>query len=475
MIWLENLFFYLFPNLLVKDTPWHREWANQERREFVFTARIFFAIAAPIYLAHYFFLDVPLDLQPPELWRTYRFSMAGLALVCLGFYCWSWMYQRRFFKAPALLACWVFCYFQAQTILWYSEVPYLYSFIFVLISMYIIRSSVLNSIALSGVFIASMWPAFMQAGLDMTMVSSAAVVTLTFTVFLRSKHLSEVKYFIANNQRIEAQKKAIEINLEFTDQIRSFLPKEISHRLDNNIKHEKMTVVQAIDNVLQPRKLNIACLFSDIRGFTQGTKNLEEFIGNGVMPNVKACTEAVEHCSGIPRKIGDLIFAYFDDTSESVNLLNAIMAGMEVARINYRFNRSGQQFPMIFRHILIATGPAIVGNLGGYNSSVEITALGSPVNFLSRLDDATKHPQLKELLGEMDLIISAEAAETINAMQLNLQMKHVSLKDLGVEIRDFPEVEDIWLLPVSDGNYNAVIQFFKYLEQYEKSKSEAVA
>ncbi len=473
MMWLEKIFFYLFPSLLVKDTPWHREWSHQERREFIFTARIFFAVAAPVYLAHYFFLDVPLNLQPQELWRNYRFAMTALALVCLGFYSWPWMYQRRFFKAPALIACWIFCYFQARTIIWYSEVPYLYSFIFVLISVYIIRSSMLNSLILSCLIIGSLWQTFMEAGLDMTMVSSAAVVTLTFTVFLRSKYLSEVKYFIANHQRIEAQKRAIEINLEFTDQIRSFLPKEISRRLDNNIRHEKMTVVQAIDDVLRPKKLNISCLFSDIRGFTQGTKNLEEFIGNGVMPNVKACTEAIEHCSGIPRKIGDLIFAYFDDSSEKVNLLNAIMAGMDVAKINYRFNRSSRNMPMISRHILIAMGPAIVGNLGGYNSSVEITALGSPVNFLSRLDDASKHPKLKEQLSEMDLIISSEAAETIKAMRLNLQMKRIQLKQLGLEIRDFSEVDEIWLLPVSEDNYSVVVQFFKYLEQYEKSKLEA--
>lgn len=472
MVWLEKLFFYLFPGLLVKDTPWFREWAHQERGEFVFTARIFFVIAAPVYLAHYFFLDVPLQLQPPEIWQTYRFSMTALALACLAYYSLPGLYQKPLFKLPALLSCWVFCFFQARTIIWYPEVPYLYSFIFVLISVYIIRSSMLMSLVYAGFIIGSLWPTFVEAGLDMTMVSSATVVTLAFTVFLRSKHLSEVKYFIANNQRIEAQKKAIEINLEFTEQIRSFLPKEISRRLDNNIRHEKMTVVQAIDDVLQPRKLNIACLFSDIRGFTQGTKNLEEFIGNGVMPNVKACTEAVEQCSGIPRKIGDLIFAYFDDSSESVNLINAIMAGMEVARINYRFNRSGNDFPMISRHILIATGPAIVGNLGGYNSSVEITALGSPVNFLSRLDDASKHPNFKGLLSEMDLIISSEAAETIKAMQLNLQLKEVNLDQLGVEIRDFPEVKVVWLLPASEGNFAAVAQFFKYLEQYETSTME---
>jgi class 3 adenylate cyclase len=189
---------------------------------------------------------------------------------------------------------------------------------------------------------------------------------------------------------------------------------------------------------LRPRKQNIACLFSDIRGFTEGSKDLDAFIRDSVLPNVKESTNAIEIYGGIPRKIGDLIFAYFDHKSTHLNLIRSILAGLEIARINEDQNADPSN-PNIERYILISTGEAIVGNIGGFDSSVEITALGSPVNYLSRVDELTKHPKLRELLASSDLIICNTSLTLLHEIDVFPNVTSIDLSELGLSIRNFHE------------------------------------
>ena len=66
--------------------------------------------------------------------------------------------------------------------------------------------------------------------------------------------------------------------------------------------------------------------------------------------------------------------------------------------------------------MLIANGDAIVGNLGGYDSSIEITALGSPVNLLSRIDEITKLPRFREVVRESDLVFCPTTAHLFGSL-----------------------------------------------------------
>jgi class 3 adenylate cyclase len=206
-----------------------------------------------------------------------------------------------------------------------------------------------------------------------------------------------------------------------------------------------MSVVEASIEALKARKQNVACLFTDIRGFTQGSKELDEFIIESVMPEVTACSNAIEDLSGIPRKIGDLIFAYFDDDSMHLNVLRAICAGIEVSKLNETMNLSSSQ-KQINRYILISAGEAMVGNFGGLDSSVEITALGTPVNFLSRVDDLTKSPAVAEALDSGDLIVSETVKHLVDELELSIPFELINLDELEVSIRDFPEVKRLFKL-----------------------------
>jgi class 3 adenylate cyclase len=176
-----------------------------------------------------------------------------------------------------------------------------------------------------------------------------------------------------------------------------------------------------------------------------------------VIPEVKACTDAIEDFSGIPRKIGDLIFAYFDDCRFARNLLGCVAAGMSVSRLNQDMNATANT-KLIKRSVLVSCGEALVGNVGGLDSSIEITALGDPVNFLSRVDEITKRREVAAQLQLGDLVLSEQASLLLDRLAPDVTQTSIDLAKLGVSIRDFGDVKYIFAVAPSDSNYASVLR-----------------
>lgn len=464
MPWLERILVAINPHLLISGTPWERVWREKSKIEFIRGARIFLALVMLIYLAHYYFFDVPMGLQPTERWFRFRFGMAAICLVGLVYY-FSPLQESRLYKLPLILATLVFCYMQGLVVYWYPESNYLYCFALSSISAILIRTSVAGTIGYLLLATSFQTPYMLEAGIEAAFIVSATAVSCLLSAMVRSSYVSEIKYFLLNQENIATQKRLIELNIEFADRMRAFVPRVIYGRLEDEMDGGKISALQAVDSVLTPRKANIACLFSDIRGFTEGSKNLDEYINKGVWPNVKACTEAIEANQGIPRKVGDLIFSYFDDQNESINLIRCLKAGLEVARLNLDMNETRHEVD-INRYILISTGEAIVGNLGGFNSSIEITALGSPVNFLSRLDEATKDEQLQSQIKSSDIIICENSKSCLDQLGLELDLSPIDLDMDSLSIRDFPDVRRIYSMQPTDQNYNLVSRSHSYIQEH---------
>lgn len=453
---IERIILYLFPNLLFTNKNWIEIWKGQERDEFSGSARLFFGIAVFVYILHYYTVDVSEGLAPSDLWFNYRFGMAGIALFCLIFYSVNRLKSYSLYKLPLIVACAIFCYFQTRTIIWYPKVPYLYSFAFILISAMMLRTTVLLSVLYAVGLLALVWPTLIEANQRPSMMFSAAVVTLIFIIYMKAKYISDLNLFIANQKNIEGQKRIIEINMEFTDQIKSFLPQEISKRLTYSVQELRMSVLQATDEVLRPRKANIACLFSDIRGFTKGTNDLGGFVSQSLLPNLKSSTVAIERFKGIPRKIGDLIFAYYDSDSDFENIENILKSAVEMSMLNAEINQEVDASLRVTRYILLSTGEAIVGNLSGYDSNIEITAIGSPVNLLSRIDEATKAQGLRNNLMGGDVIVSPDFYTKAKLIFPDLDLTMISLDSLNIKIRDFESVKELYLLPITKKNYGII-------------------
>lgn len=451
---IERIIEYLFPQSMLEGTPWHASWQSKEHEDFRTIAKVFFPFAALVYIAHFVFFDVVMGLQPLQHWFAFRASMAALAIVAATFY-FSKLSFTRLYRLPAILTNLTFCYFQARVTIWYPEAPWLYCFLFVGITTLVLRASVTKSLLYALSAISIQWPSLIEAGIDTPVLVSAAAVTVILILASRSGYSSEIKYFLLSQQNLDSQKKNIELNIEFTDRIKSFIPGEIARRLESRLEDGRTTVLQAIEHVLRPQKKEIACLFSDIRGFTEASKDLESFIGELVLPNVKACTNTIDAHGGIPRKIGDLIFAYFDNDDPTQSLLNAISSAMDISKINESQN-NGSLAKDIERYILISSGEAFVGNIGGFDSSVEITALGSPVNYLSRLDELTKHPAISAALTSGDILLSSESWDQLSASGLNFDSKLLDLESLGVSVRNFPDARKVFVIKPSRKNTEAL-------------------
>lgn len=461
---LERIILYLFPLLLLKKTHWEKSWLQQEKKSFLSSIRVFFGLAALAYFLHYFTVDRMEGLAPSELWMKYRFSMAGISLLCLGFYSTPQLYRFKYFKAPMMIACAIFCYFQTKTIVWYPKVPYLYSFAFVLISTIVLRSTLFKSVLFALILLVTITPPLVEAGQTSGMIISASMVTLIFVIYMKSKDISDLHLFIANQKNFDAQKKIIEINVEFTNQIKSFLPAEISKRLFYFVREQRMSVLQAIDEVLRPRQLNITCLFSDIRGFTKASGDLEGFVSKSLLPNIKATTIAVERFEGIPRKIGDLLFSYYDTEDFDTNLANVMKSAVEISNLNHEMNESLPEELRIKRYILVSGGEAVVGNLSGYDSTIEITAIGTPVNILSRIDEITKKEVLRQHITEGDIIITPNLLPALNRCFPGLNLVLIPLSAMNLKIRDFEHIEELYLLPLTKRNFQIIFKNSKTID-----------
>jgi class 3 adenylate cyclase len=420
--------------------------------------------------------DKVVGLEPIEFWFRFRMSMAGLAGLLFAFYLSPRCCSIRFYKLPSMIAGAVFCYFQAKVLVWYGDSIYFYAFGMVIIATFVHKTSVLKSLAYATFLIAIQWGAFLEAGLELPLLYSATAVTLMFLIFARSGHVSEIRYYAANQQNVETQTRIIEMNVEFTDRLRAFLPEEIARRLFRYVEEQKMSILQAIEEVLRPKEKVVSCLFSDIRGFTKSTQDVGNFLNDAVIPNVKECTHAVEANGGIPRKIGDLIFAYFDHPDPIQNLAKCLNAGFDLIEANRRFNETRADPHNIRRHVLISTGDAIVGNLGGFDSSIEITALGNPVNFLSRVDEVTKHQKIIPLLTGNELILDDESASCITSVSRHIDVQRVDLQKMDVSIRDFEETSTLWILRNTQTNRSAVYAILKgSSSKHERQSSRADA
>ena len=139
---------------------------------------------------------------------------------------------------------------------------------------------------------------------------------------------------------------------------------------------------------------NMSVLFTDVRGFTTISENMEPkelttFINAFLTP----LTAVIHHNRGtIDKYMGDAIMAFWGAPLEDPqHARNALVAGIEmqgaIKKLNERFKKQGQ--PEIRIGVGVNTGPMNVGNKGS-EFRVDYTVLGDAVNLGSRLEGLTK-------------------------------------------------------------------------------------
>jgi class 3 adenylate cyclase len=250
-------------------------------------------------------------------------------------------------------------------------------------------------------------PAWLGRPSEFPYILSAAIVGAVVVAVLRSRLTAEVEAFINEQEKLETQLELIETQQELTDQVRSFLPREIYRRIIDLVQRERKTVLQAMDEVLHARMAYVTCLYSDIRGFTGKSRDIYGFVSHAALPSNRVAIDIVEDHRGIPRLIGDLVFAYFDGPDPAQSFRNAILAAFEILDKNAALNSTLPESGKVSRYVILSFGEALVGNSGGSDGSREITVLGTPANIVNRIDSLTKDDRLHSLLNAHTVVLRA--------------------------------------------------------------------
>jgi len=451
---LERVMLWLFPRLQLEGTPFYEGWNEQERDQDVAFWRILFLALAVASVAKAFL--VPPKPYVPTAGLGHDWMLVGLCLSCAALYCVPSVSSSRFYRFPAAFGLLAVCYLVAETLVPYGKEQYLATFIVIIVAAWCLRTSMFYSACFVAAAIFLQWDSLQLAGVSKAVAVSFSVGVLVFVAIGRADYSSRIRYYVAQQSMLATQEQAIEMSIEFSDRIRAFLPKEISSRVTREVSDNHLTVHQAVDAVLRPGERRIACLFTDIRGFTRGTKENQSFVSDGVFPNVVRCSRIVEQHFGIPRKVGDLLFAYFDDVSAEANIIRCLSAACEIVDANARFNQTNQFKLQIRRYLLVSTGTALVGNLGGLDSSIEISAQGGPVDLLGQMDQLTKSQQFRDHVNETDVVLCPDSARLLSAIDATFDLRRFDLAQLGARPNEFRGIDALWVFAMHQQNKSAL-------------------
>jgi len=192
--------------------------------------------------------------------------------------------------------------------------------------------------------------------------------------------------------------------LNFREQ--SLLRQQIKKQFEHYLDPRQVKRLQDEPDILKlgGEKKEATFLFTDVRGFTSMSENLEPEEVTYVMNKaLTAQQEAVQKHGGMVDKyIGDAMMAIFN---APLDLLHHPRIACDCARdivlnmkeLNKELEAEG--LPPIAIGIGVNTGEAVIGNMGS-ESRFDYTAIGDAVNCGARLESATKEAGVDILIGE---------------------------------------------------------------------------
>jgi class 3 adenylate cyclase len=448
-VWIAKVIYSLFPLWQLNFSPWRNLWLEKNLKDLLGSNRIAYVLLMLGYPLHYFIVDIPLHLNVDERWFFYRFGLGALSLVSLLLTFVPQMQRHFHLRFIFALNAALVCFFQARSMEWSREVPYFWGLLFVGLFSISFRLSLIPSVLIASGLLALQIDSNLAAGVSVPLLVGASFTVVLVVALFAVNVKIQIAAFLTNQEYLLAQQKLVETQKEMSEQIQAFLPRVIKSRLLANIQRRRMTVLQAMDEVLRVRHARIAALFSDIRGYTSHSKNTQ-YLSKSAIPNIKSVIRISEDHLGVTRQIGDLVFAYFDEPTMEDNILHSLEAAREIVLMNENHNAGLESHLKIRRYVLIDIGEAMVGNIGGADSSREITAMGTCVNRLSRMDPMTKEQSLQNLLGFTAVLLSAEASAFAKKVLPGIPIREVALESLKLTMRDFPEERAIGIIAGAD-------------------------
>lgn len=146
------------------------------------------------------------------------------------------------------------------------------------------------------------------------------------------------------------------------------------------------------DAMMVGERKEVTILFSDIRGYTTITENMEAAeVVKLLNQYFETMVEAVFNYEGtLDKFIGDALMAVFGAPLPLENhALMAVLSALDMRRRLKEFNKSRRGAPELKIGIGISSGEVVSGNIGS-QKRMDYTVIGDGVNLSSRLEQITK-------------------------------------------------------------------------------------
>jgi adenylate cyclase len=146
------------------------------------------------------------------------------------------------------------------------------------------------------------------------------------------------------------------------------------------------------DAMMVGERKEVTILFSDIRGYTTITENMEAAeVVKLLNQYFETMVEAVFNYEGtLDKFIGDALMAVFGAPLPlESHALMAVLSALDMRRRLKEFNKSRRGYPELKIGIGISSGEVVSGNIGS-QKRMDYTVIGDGVNLSSRLEQITK-------------------------------------------------------------------------------------
>jgi len=444
---LESFVELLMPSVLLTGSGYEAVWQAQKR---IRDARILTyscVIAAIAFVVQLAVVDLQIPLNPTEFWVEFRLGTAGalLAIATVLFFTRSRFVTtlKVLFAATAVATALL----QAQGMVFEPGVPLIFAIILgaavgIVTPIGIIPGLLLTVVTALGQrhILAERMAESADFAAQFGSMYLAAIAILFVTKIMQA---GQVTRFLADMREIERQRQVIALQSDLVNQLRSFLPRVVFERINHYKRQFRTTFEYATQEILRPRSVDVACIWSDIRHFTHSSRDLG-YIDHKAGPNLRHLTEISESCGAIPRVIGDLLLCIFDYPEATTSILQSLTNADSLREANSTHNQLGAPDERIDRVFILSFGRAVVGNVGGSSGSREITALGPSVNQLARLDEAIgnmfRHGD-EQLRNE--IIATTEFVTKARSLGFIIDTARIDLQAMGVSVRDFPEITSV--------------------------------
>ncbi len=199
----------------------------------------------------------------------------------------------------------------------------------------------------------------------------------------------------------------------------------------------------------EPKKLHLAVLFVDIRGFTQFSANTPATLVMRTLQLIFEPIHSIIYSNGgiVDKHLGDGLMAVFGLTDPESGNLGGIQALKQIVSSfpSILQGMDKPEFRSLKLSVGLADGEVLLGMLGTRNKT-ELAVIGQPANLASRLQEFTKQAletaEGQQLLGKFP---TAMGICTANLAEKDNTIRQVALPQ-GIRVRDFPSIERLGVI-----------------------------